>query len=264
VSGAAGFPSPFFGTSAAAPHVAAVAALLLEHKPGLDFTLVKGALQSTAADRGPSGFDTAYGAGLADADAAATAIDGGATPAITSLAVDLLGDHLGISLDGSDADADVAEAEIVLEDGAGGVVAGTGRLPALFPGMTSFSDPSEITGLDAFPTAVTAEVTLVDARGNVSPAAIGDFGQASPGGPTLTFVKYSKGTKTLKMTGGPFSGLLAVEINGVNAPGAVREKPTGLLVATKGSLKKLSLRKGPNRIRVFADGLHSNVFILTL
>ncbi|MBI3451037.1 MAG: S8 family serine peptidase [Acidobacteria bacterium] len=264
VSGAAGFPSPFFGTSAAAPHVGAVAALLLEHKPGLDFTLVKEALQATAADRGAPGLDPIYGAGLLDADAAVTAIDGGTAPTITGLTTDLLGDHLAVSLSGSDADADVAEAEIVLKDGAGGLLGGTGRLPASHAGMPTFSDVADVTGLGAFATAVTADLTLTDSKGNVSAAATGDFSQASPGGPALAFVKYSRGTRTLKMTGSAFSGVLAVEINGVNAPGAVKAKPTGLIATTKGSLAKLSLRKGANRVRVFANGLHSNIFILTL
>jgi len=68
VSGAGGFPSPFYGTSAAAPHAAAVAALLLD---AADLAAspeeIRNAMAAGAADRGPAGFDNSYGYGLLDA-----------------------------------------------------------------------------------------------------------------------------------------------------------------------------------------------------
>ena len=78
VTGAGGFPSPFFGTSAAAPHVAGVAALVLqalrETQPGLskaaEATEVFNTLQSTAIDLGDSGPDQVFGAGRVNALAA--------------------------------------------------------------------------------------------------------------------------------------------------------------------------------------------------
>jgi subtilisin family serine protease len=63
--------SPFFGTSAAAPHVAAVAALLLQENRGLSPAQVQGVLRASAVDIGPPGFDDAAGAGRVDALAAA-------------------------------------------------------------------------------------------------------------------------------------------------------------------------------------------------
>lgn len=67
------FPN-FFGTSASAPHVAALAALLLEAKekfygPGetLSPNEMKGVLQSTAVDMGDPGQDNKSGAGLVNA-----------------------------------------------------------------------------------------------------------------------------------------------------------------------------------------------------
>ena len=72
--------SPFAGTSASAPHLAAIAALLLEADPTLTPAELLAALQSTAADRGAAGFDNTYGAGLADALAAVNLVVGGLIP----------------------------------------------------------------------------------------------------------------------------------------------------------------------------------------
>ena len=68
VTGAGGFPSPFFGTSAAAPHVAGVAALLKGGFSSADDII--DALKGSAVDLGPAGFDDTFGAGRIDAFAA--------------------------------------------------------------------------------------------------------------------------------------------------------------------------------------------------
>ena len=70
VTGAGGFSSPFFGTSAAAPHVAAVAAQLMSVSGKVTAKNVKDALTRGAVDLGSAGFDSTYGFGRVDGVAA--------------------------------------------------------------------------------------------------------------------------------------------------------------------------------------------------
>jgi len=74
VTGAGGFATQFYGTSASAPHVAAVAALLRQAHPSWGPNEVFSALTTTANDYGEAGPDIVYGYGLAQADAAVSAM----------------------------------------------------------------------------------------------------------------------------------------------------------------------------------------------
>jgi len=70
VSGAGPFPSLFNGTSAAAPHIAAIAALLKAHFPDASVEGpdgIKSMLFGAAVDFGDDGFDYTFGHGKADA-----------------------------------------------------------------------------------------------------------------------------------------------------------------------------------------------------
>jgi len=72
ISNAGGFPAcppfcAFFGTSAASPHTAGVAALLLQQNPSMTPLAVQVALRAGGVDIGPVGFDDASGVGRLDA-----------------------------------------------------------------------------------------------------------------------------------------------------------------------------------------------------
>jgi len=64
VTGVGGFPSPFFGTSAAAPHAAAIAALIKAANPSLTAAQFRAILTSTAIDIQAAGVDRDSGAGI--------------------------------------------------------------------------------------------------------------------------------------------------------------------------------------------------------
>ncbi|WIM93148.1 S8 family serine peptidase [Actinoplanes oblitus] len=60
--------APFFGTSAAAPHAAAIAALALSGNPGMTNAEIRAALTGTALDLAPAGYDVRTGYGVIRAD----------------------------------------------------------------------------------------------------------------------------------------------------------------------------------------------------
>ncbi|MBI1804838.1 MAG: S8 family serine peptidase [Ignavibacteria bacterium] len=72
ITGAGGFGNPdsgnmrFYGTSASAPHVAGMAALLLSSSPAMTPAQVRAKFHRTAIDLGPPGFDVTYGYGFVD------------------------------------------------------------------------------------------------------------------------------------------------------------------------------------------------------
>ncbi|MBZ0090564.1 MAG: S8 family serine peptidase, partial [Thermoanaerobaculia bacterium] len=72
--------NPFFGTSAAAPHAAAIAALMLQAKPGATPAQVRQAFASTSLDIMAPGVDRDSGYGIVDAAEAVEAIAGGGNP----------------------------------------------------------------------------------------------------------------------------------------------------------------------------------------
>ncbi|WP_067048528.1 S8 family peptidase [Methanofollis ethanolicus] len=67
VTGAGGFPNPFYGTSASAPHVAGIAALLMGQDPALNASGFVNTIVSSSMDPYLPGYDPGYGYGKADA-----------------------------------------------------------------------------------------------------------------------------------------------------------------------------------------------------
>ena len=67
VTGSGDFQTPFTGTSAAAPHIAGLLALVKSLYPSVPNTELRDALLNSATDLGSPGWDAIYGHGLADA-----------------------------------------------------------------------------------------------------------------------------------------------------------------------------------------------------
>lgn len=84
VTGVGGFPSPFFGTSAAAPHAAAIAALVKSANPSATASQIRAALVGSAIDIHAGGIDRDSGVGIIMADTAVEAIAPASPPSITS------------------------------------------------------------------------------------------------------------------------------------------------------------------------------------
>ncbi|HET6980347.1 MAG TPA: S8 family serine peptidase [Pyrinomonadaceae bacterium] len=74
VTGVGGFGSPFFGTSAAAPHAAAIAALMKSANPTFTPAQIRTALTSSAIDIMSAGTDNVSGVGIIDAFSATQAL----------------------------------------------------------------------------------------------------------------------------------------------------------------------------------------------
>lgn len=81
------FFQPFFGTSAAAPHAAAIAALLKSAKPRATQNQIRQALNQTAIDIEAPGIDRDSGAGIVDAYGALQFIGAAPAPVLENLAV---------------------------------------------------------------------------------------------------------------------------------------------------------------------------------
>lgn len=149
VTGAGGFPTPFYGTSAAAPHAAAIASLLKSGKAGVNNTDVKTALTSSAVDIEAPGVDRDSGAGILLAFEAAQALGivPSANPALGAITP---AENPG----NGDGAIEAGEAATLLVElkNTGGVVDATGitaTLSTTTPGVTITQDTSAYPDLTA-------------------------------------------------------------------------------------------------------------------
>jgi hypothetical protein len=186
-------------------------------------------------------------------------------PVINSLTGGLSGDTLTLTIVAADADGDLAQAQVSLLNESNRVVT------QLQPIALS-NDPSpsrlltlNINGMAQFPSALKTSVALVDSRGDRSGASTFDFSRADAGGPNLRRSSFDD-VGSMTITGGPFAGVLQLEINGVVVapPLGIKIKRDGAKLKIGGSQSDLNLRSGANRVRLLSGGLPSNIFVLTI
>ncbi len=112
VTGVGGFVSTFFGTSAAASHVAGIAALLMQAMPHATPSQIRAALLGGTVDLGAPGRDNVYGEGRIDSVLAAALLDSDGDGTLNGSDDDddndglLDGDEAGVGGDPFDPDSD--------------------------------------------------------------------------------------------------------------------------------------------------------------
>lgn len=170
-----GFPN-FSGTSAAAPHVAGVAALMLQVKPSLSPSQVYGALEATAIDMGPAGYDDGSGWGLVQAAGAVEAVGG----------------PFAVTFNGTAGD----DAMLVRRDAAG-------NTEFLLGGVVQFSIPaSEVLSISVLGHGGSDALTVDYANGDPVPSGGLTFGNDGPGAADrLTVTGYNVDALTVTHAG---------------------------------------------------------------
>ncbi len=135
VTGAGGFENPFFGTSAAAPHAGAIAALIKQGRPSITPAQMRTALTSSAIDIEAAGIDRDSGAGIimaTSALAAAGATGGAALFVDSATAAENPGNGDGVISGGEGARLTVA----LRNFGPSGATAVSATLSTTTPGVT--------------------------------------------------------------------------------------------------------------------------------
>jgi hypothetical protein len=186
----------------------------------------------------------------------------GSVPSVSNLSGDLEGDVLTLMGTATDGGGDIVQADVTLQDDASQTVADTGVFAANVGSATTATFTLHISNLDNFPTAVIATVVLIDSHGERSSPVSVNFGAGDPSGPQITAVSISD-SGVLSVKGRSFVEPLQLEINGqiVAPPLTIKANGAGSKLKIPGSPSTLNLKGGTNRVRLFASGLKSNIFV---
>jgi PKD repeat protein len=160
----------FFGTSAAAPHAAGIAALMLDALPDSTPAELNSALESSAIDMESPGFDFDTGAGLIEADAAISALFAGAgnLPPTAGFTISTSGLTVDFTDTSTDADGSVSSWSWDFGDGTTATAQNTSHTYAV---SGTYTATLTVTDNDGAEDAAGQLLTVVDAGGNASPVA---------------------------------------------------------------------------------------------
>ena len=140
VTGVGGFPDPFYGTSAAAPHAGAIAALVKSSVPGITNAQVKTALIASAIDIEAAGVDRDSGVGIIMAFEAMQAAGAEPQAVITSAGATIVSESCTPPNGALDPDETVTVSFCVQNTGAANTINLVGTLQAT-GGVTNPSGP---------------------------------------------------------------------------------------------------------------------------
>jgi fibronectin type 3 domain-containing protein len=172
----------FQGTSMATPHVAGVAALVKAARPSATAAEIRAAIESTCMDRGAAGYDTTFGYGIVDANAAVDAILGGGgggdvTPPAAPTGLTVAAGNATVALDWSNnTESDLAGYTVYRSTSAGGPFA---ALNASLLVASAYTDNAVTNGTTYY-----YRVTAVDTSGNESSNS--SMASATPSAPDTT------------------------------------------------------------------------------
>lgn len=213
VSGAGGFKTPFEGTSAAAPHIAGLLALIWSNYPDLSAEQLKDALFATATDLGDQGWDQVYGNGLADAKA--------------------LSDYLSTTAGEPIEPGDIAEPDITVPptQAPADITSGITR-PVVITNPGSYSITNDITDTGEVIIDITSSGVTLDGGGHTVSGRIMTSGMGDPTFQTAVMVRPSLSDITIKNLeiGNAYNGIMVDSASDVTISGSTIDYTTNGIV----------------------------------